>query len=313
MKAGRPRDVMVNGEWLRRWERCPSHPAPRETPRQSQGRLLLRRPRAGLLLCPRKMILSWETRTHATPGGRWEEIDVRRVSGSDPESPPGQAPPPARSQVTPDPTSVAAKGGVSAERAFPAPGCPPLLGPRRPRPRPCPALGSRSPPPRPPAPPVLGPSPALPAALTAWKRGRRGEGREKREAARSRGRRHARLRDPTAQRESRAALPRASYGVRCPRPGARPEPRGRRDAAARDPQPKRGGGFRPGWAAAASERRGPRASVPGASRSPGPRRPPLCLSDSLPRSGPAALIAGLPVEWFSGPQRGETCPNSGAP
>lgn len=83
---------------------------------------MLRRPRAGLLLCPRKMILSWETRTHATPGGRWEEIDVRRVSGSDPESPPGQAPPPARSQVTPAPTSVAAKGGV--RKGVSSPGVP---------------------------------------------------------------------------------------------------------------------------------------------------------------------------------------------
>lgn len=199
------------------------------------------------------------------------------------------------------------KGRFQPRGADPSPG----LGLRGPAP--ARAQGSRSA--SQPAPPVPGRSPALPAARSAWKRGRRGEGREAREGrevAWSRGRPHARRRDPTAQREPRAALPRAGDGVRCPRPGARPQPRGRRDAAARDPQPTRGGGFRPGRAAAASERPGPRASVPGASPTSGPRRPPLCPSDSLPRSGPAALVADLPVEWFCGPQRGETCPNSGA-
>lgn len=199
------------------------------------------------------------------------------------------------------------KGRFQPRGAHPSPG----LGVRGPAPAGARGSSSASQP----APPVPGPSPALPAALTAWKRGRRGEGREAREAAWSRGRPHALRRDPTAKREPRAALPRAGDGVRCPRPGAHPEPRGRgrRDAAARDPQPTRGGGFRPGRAAAASERPGPRASVPGASATPGPRRPPLCPSDSLPRSGPAAVVAGLPAEWFCGPQRGETCPNSGAP
>lgn len=101
-------------------------------------------------------------------------------------------------------------------------------------------------------------------------------------------------------------------GLRCLRPGVCPEPRGRGDhhAVARDPQLARGGGFRRDTAAV-SELPGQRSSEPGASRSLGPRRLPLCPSYSVPRSGPAALVVGLPVESFFLPQLWEICPNLG--
>lgn len=241
---------------------------------------------------------------------------------------PGE-PPPTRSRVRPTPTSVPTKAGFREEKAplsvlgFSRP------GPRTPpsadrRPLRCLAQGSRwAPQPRPALPRAqsAGRAPAwvrarrcLPASDSLGSGGGRWEGGTG-EAVRSWDRRLPPDRDSTAQPELRAAFLRwVGDGLKCLRPGARPEPRGRgdHDAAAGDPQPARGGGFRRGWAAAVSELPGQRASEPGASPSLGPRRLLLCPPSSLSGPGRAALVVGLPVESFFGPQRGETCPNWGA-
>ena len=153
--------------------------------------------------------------------------------------------------------------------------------------------------------------------VTAWEAGegvgRVGPGR--RCGAGIAARRPPPARDSTAQPDLRAAFLRwVGDGLKCLRPGARPEPRGRgdHDAAAGDPQPAMGGGFRRGRAAAVSELPGQRASEPGASPSLEPRRLLLCPPSSLSGPGRAALVVGLPVESFFGPQRGEACPNWGA-
>lgn len=237
--------------------------------------------------------------------------------------------PPARSRVRPTPASVSTKGGLRVEKAtfsglgFSGRGPHPLLGilPTRSPSQP----GGRSHPARILAPPL--PSPCLcpdsplaerprvsePGAawprVTAWVGG--GEGRGGRGVERHCG---LGLRARWPRGLDRAAGAAGSFlavgdGLRCLCPGTCLDPGGRGDhpAAAGDRQPARGVGFRPDRAAAVSELPGQRASEPGASRSPGPRRLPLCPLCSPLRSGPAALVVGLPVEspaWGDMPEFG---------
>lgn len=141
------------------------------------------------------------------------------------------------------------------------------------------------------------PSAAWPR-VTAWGAGELGGRREGRDQKAAPSRSTARWTPTRRSAGATGASRPEGNGLRCRCLGECLEPCGCRDgdAAASDRPLAMGGGFRRGSAAAESELLGQRASLQGASRSPGPGRPPLpfLLSLETPANRSASwLISGV--------------------